>query len=155
MKKRLTSSFLSSDTTDRKQKWKEMLVLVPNKFHAYGAEEKVQKVVRLFVLISGPKEPFKKELANSALVDWHVSLKKEKKVDETKECPFLQSSTQNMMHRTLMSRLRDNYDFRYTTGDFTKFKGSLGGVLSSLYNQRVKKWVRKKFECFFIFTCEK
>ena len=118
-----------------------MLVLVPNKFYTFGTEEAPDKVARLFCEIGGPKSPYKKELANTAFVDWHVSLRKVKKVNEEKECPFLQPSSQNMIHRTLMSRLRDCYDFRYTTGDFTKFSGSLGGVLASLYNQRVKVWV--------------
>ena len=95
------------------------------------------------------------EIANAAFVDWHVSLRKVKQVDEKKEFPFLQPASQNMMHRTLMARLRDAYDFRYTTSDFTKFNGSLGGVLASLYNQRVKIWVseNENFECLgeFIF----
>ena len=127
----LTSSFLSTDTTDSKQKWKDMLVLVPNCFHTYGTDEKKEKVARIFVTISGMKEPFKKEIANAAFVDWHVSLRKVKQVDEKKEFPFLQPASQNMMHRTLMARLRDAYDFRYTTSDFTKFNGSLGDVLAS------------------------
>ena len=126
-----------------------MLMLVPNKFHTFGTDETPEKIARLFVEMSGPKNAFKKELANSAMVDWHVALRKAKKVDEEKECPFLQPSSQNMMHRTLMSRLRDCYDFRFTSADFTKFNGSLGGVLALLYRQRQKKWVRRNEYYFY------
>ena len=119
-----------------------MLKKVKNPFHNRFLGNSSPYVHRIFVEMSGRPTNDKKALINQALVDWQVALRKKKEVaDEEKECPFYQPSTQNLELRTFFGVMKDHYNFHYVLKDFNKFQGSLGGVLSKLYQARVQKYV--------------
>ena len=107
-----------------------------------GTDEHPTTVPAILVALSGEATKQKLDLANRALVDWQVRVKKVKKLDKN-ECPFLQPSTQNMELRCWFSMMKDKYDFRFKISDFMKFNGSLGGVMKALYQKRVETWVSK------------
>ena len=132
-------------TVDGKQKWAHLLKKVKNPYYnpIINGRRGIQYVPLILVEMGGAPTPEKQALANKALVEWMVSVKKKNadKLDDTKVCPFYQPSTQNLQLRTFMSVLKDNYNFNYTLSDFKKIDGSLAGALAKFYAQRAEKYV--------------
>ena len=127
-----------------------MLTKVPNPFHNPLLGRSPPTIHRIFIEMSGSPTNAKKALINAALVDWQVSVRKKKNVDEKKECPFYAPSTQNLDLRTFFGVLKDRYNFQYKQREFNKFEGSLGGVLMQLFQARVKEWgsLKKKYKIY-------
>ena len=123
-----------------------MLELVPNPFKDEGRGFVDEMIPRFFVEVSGKRTPAKMELSNRALVDWQVAVKKVRKVNPEKECPFYSPSTQNLELRTCLGLMKDLFDFRFKLGDFDKFPGSLAGVMAAVYKQRTEEYVSEKID---------
>lgn len=130
-----------TDTDPPVQVFKSMLEMIPNPFYTIGCEDHNATIPRILKFISGPPCAEKKNIANRAFCVWQSRLKKKNAGKDPKACPFYQPSCQNMELRTFMGKLKAMYDFHYVLGDFKNFKGSLGGVMKTLYAQRFEKWV--------------
>ena len=126
--------------------------MVPNIFYDLGRGLTSKKIHNIFVMMSGQRSNEKRDLANQALRDWQVDLKKKvpkkgkkrmKNGEEVKVCPYYSPSTQNLELRTLLAKLKDQYNFRFVLRDFNNFEGSLGGVMAAVYRQRYEEWVRQ------------
>ena len=145
------SSRIHTETESGDQKWAKMLVMVSNIFYDLGRGRTNRKTQNIFVMMSGRRTNEKRDLANQALRDWQVDLKKKvkkskkkvKKGEETRVCPYYSPSTQNLELRTFLAKLKDQYDFRFVLRDFNNFEGSLGGVMAAVYRQRYEEWVRQ------------
>ena len=129
------------ETEKGEQKWEKMLVEVPNPYYDMGMGYTLKKIPRIFTMLGGARTNAKRDLANQVLRDWQVAVRKKKKVDEKKVCPFYSPSTQNLELRTFMAKLKDQYSFQYVLKDFVGFEGSLGGVMAAVYKQRYEEWV--------------
>ena len=129
--------------------WAKILVLVPSKFYNLGQGLTNKNIQNIFVMMSGDRSNEKRDLANQALRNWQVDLKKVKKVrmkkvkkvDKTKVCPYYSPSTQNLELCILLAKLKDQYDFRFVLRDFSNFEGSPRGVMTAVYRQQYKEWI--------------
>ena len=107
------------------------------------------KIPQLFQTVSGLPNTEKIHIANNAVVDWQMNLKK-KRVSSTdtndrKSIPFLQPSVQNRTLRDFFSHMAKMYNWQFTQSDLSGFEGSLAGVLKELYKQRLAEFVSTTF----------
>ena len=131
---------LDTNEVPPKQYWKNMIELIPNPMYIVGGRDIYQKTIpRILVVVSGERDPKKKELMNRALKAWQLNLKKTKWKEG--ECPYYAPGVQNMRLRAFFSKVREVYDFRYTLSEFKKWDGSLGWALKNAYEARRKEWV--------------
>ena len=121
-------------TDDGRPKWAKMLVEVDNPYFNGTSTEHLEKVPLAFTEVSGAISPLKTQLANSMLVDWMLTVKKEKSQDDV--CEFFQPSTQNLMLRTFFPFMSRVHNWKFTTSSFSNFEGCLSGVMKSIYEQR-------------------
>ena len=56
------------------------------------------------------------------------------------ECPFLQPQSQDTYLRSLISAMKEQYDWRYSLTDHFKFQGGLNARIATLYAERCKEW---------------
>ena len=128
------------ETSTGKKKWEKVLELVPNPNPTVGRRAMSKEVPRCFVELSGQITNDKINLLNGMLVDWQMRHKKCKVKDG--ECPWFQPGTQNLNIRAFLAHMAKNYNWNYTKRDFENSEGSLNAVMTSIYNDRLEKWVR-------------
>ena len=125
--------FFSSDTKDGHQVYADVLKPVENPF----TRNKNERIPHLFVLCSGPMDRKKRDLANRAVVDWQLRLKK-KKVKKGK-CPWYAPSSQNVERRTFLSKMTRDYEWQWNENNLSGFDGCLDSVIAGTYAAREKE----------------
>ena len=129
---------IKTDTKGGIQVYKALLEPVPNPFKKTGrAESKTAPL--LFLEIGGDLNQTKISLANRAICDWQIRLKKKKPKEG--ECPFYQPSTQSMELRSFFGHMSRQYHWQITEKSLTGFDGALFHVMAEVYSQREKTWV--------------
>ena len=131
----VADSFFSSDTKDSNQVYADVLKPVENPF----SRNKAERIPHLFILCSGPMDSKKRDLANCAVVDWQLRLKK-KKVKKGK-CPWYAPSLQNVERHTFLSKMTRDYEWQWNENNLSGFDGCLDSVITSTYASREKEWV--------------
>ena len=130
---------IKTDTKGGIQVYKALLEPVPNPFKKTGRAES-KTVPLLFVEVGGDLNQMKISLANRAICDWQIRLKKKKKPKEG-ECPFYQPSTQSMELRSFFGHMSRQYHWQITAKSLTGFDGALCHVMGEVYSQREEIWV--------------
>ena len=150
---RMEKSFIKGQaavvTNDGKQKWAYMLEEVPNPNYVPG--NGTETVPRAFVSVSGHVSQPKLMLANAMVIDWQVNLKKVM-VGPNDKFPYYQPSSQATELRTFFAHMKEIHDWNFSENDLLGFKGCLNGVISKLFQQRLKKYVSiffYSFDCIF------
>lgn len=104
-----------------------------------GLRGRIMTVPAIFVALSGPVTRMKTQVANKAIVDWQLRLKK-KRVGKN-GCPWHQPSTQCVEYRSFLAWMKSNHDWDFCEGSFTGFEGCVTAVLNDLFAAREKEWV--------------
>ena len=100
------------------------------------------RLPRVLKAFSGKLERNEIEIFNHMLVDWQISLQKERVKDG--ECPWYQPSTQRKDYFTFWGALNRHYGFKSQWSDFKKFDGSVWRVMGAEIKKREKKWVSRR-----------
>ena len=100
---------------------------------------KNRTIPALFAILSGTVTRNKVELANRALVDWQVRVRK--KVVGKKGCPWFQPSSQATDYKTFLGKMYKEYDWELSQSDFKGFEGSVNAVTEKMFNDRREEWV--------------
>ena len=131
-------------TPDGKQVYKDMRTPVLSPLQS--SRLKPVLVPAIFAALSGLVNQRKIQVANKAIVDWQLRLKKAR-VGKQK-CPFYQPSTQCVEYRSFLGRMKKHHDWGFNEGHFSGFPGSVKSVLDDIFQKREKVWV--SFGFYFI-----
>ena len=117
-----------------RQKWADMLDVIGE---GTAKDPKLPRVLKAFRGRDLTED--KIQIFNLMLVDWQISLKKEKVKDG--ECPWYQPSTQRKDYFTFWGMMNRTYKVKATVNDFQRFDGSVWKVMGAEIKKREKEWV--------------
>ena len=100
---------------------------------------KTKTIPALFAILAGNTTRDKIELANRAIVDWQIRVRK--KLVGKKGCPWFQPSSQATDYKTFLARMSADYEWQLVQSDFNGFVGSVDAVLEKLFQERRVEWV--------------
>ena len=125
-----------TETADGKKVYKDLLLPVRSRDIF---RRKPTFVPAIFAVLAGPVTRTKIQLANKAIVDWQIRMRKER-LGKNK-CPWHQPSTQCVEYRSFLARMRNSHDWGFSEKHFAGFVGSVKSILDDLFTKREEVWV--------------